>query len=54
MAGGSRYQGKLGSIRASGLGRATHFDLRNAADRIYVTLSTNPYRYAARTHTSLQ
>jgi hypothetical protein len=54
MAGGSRYQGKLGTVRASGLGRATHFDLRNAADRIYVTLSTNPYRYAARTHASVQ
>src|SRR5205085_2868675 len=29
MAGGSRYQGKLGTVRASGLGRATHFDLVN-------------------------
>jgi hypothetical protein len=48
MAGGSGAQGKLGTLRASGLGRATHFDLRNAAERIYITLSTNPYRYAAR------
>lgn len=47
MAGGSGYQGKLGTLRASGLGKATHFDLRNAAERIYLTLSTNPYRYAA-------
>jgi len=49
MAGGSRFQGKLGTVRASGLGRATHFDLRNAAERIYITLSTNPYRYAVHT-----
>jgi len=49
MAGGSRFQGKLGTVRASGLGKATHFDLRNAAERIYITLSTNPYRYAVHT-----
>jgi hypothetical protein len=54
MAGGSRYQGKLGTIRASGLGKATHFDLRNAAERIYITLSANPYRYAARAQVTLQ
>src|SRR6266404_8142106 len=47
MAGGSRLQGKLGTLRASGLGKATHFDLRNAAERIYLVLSTNPERYAA-------
>jgi hypothetical protein len=48
VAGGSGHQGKFGTLRASGLGRATHFDLRNAAERIYLTLSTNPYRFAAR------
>jgi hypothetical protein len=53
MAGGSGHQGKLGTVRASGLGRATHFDLRNAAERIYITLSTNPYRYAARSDATL-
>src|SRR6266481_4572508 len=47
MAGGSGHQGKFGTLRASGLGKATHFDLRNAAERIYITLSANPYRYAA-------
>jgi hypothetical protein len=47
MAGGSGYQGRHGTLRASGLGRASHFDLRNAAERIYLTLSANPYRYAA-------
>jgi hypothetical protein len=54
MAGGSRHQGALGSLRASGLGKATHFDLRNAAERVYWTLSTNPSRYAARTTPVLQ
>ena len=53
MAGGSRLQGKLGTVRASGLGRATHFDLQNAAERIYLTLSANPYRYGERANVSL-
>jgi Domain of unknown function (DUF4410) len=53
MAGGSRFQGKLGTVRASGLGRATHFDLQNAAERIYLTLSANPYRYGERANISL-
>jgi len=47
MVGGSREQGRYGTLRASGLGKATHFDLRNAAERIYLVLSTNPERYAA-------
>jgi hypothetical protein len=54
MAGGSGYQGKLGTLRASGLGKATHFDLRNAAERVYVTLSANPNRFAARSDWTLQ
>jgi Domain of unknown function (DUF4410) len=53
MAGGSKLQGKLGTVRASGLGRATHFDLQNAAERVYLTLSANPYRYGARGNVSL-
>jgi hypothetical protein len=53
MSGGSRFQGKLGTVRASGLGRATHFDLNNAAERIYLTLSTNPYHYGDRANVSL-
>lgn len=48
VAGGSRFQGRHGTLRASGLGRATHFDMVNAAERIYITLSTNPYRYGER------
>src|ERR1700682_1420149 len=47
MAGGSGYQGKLGTLRASGLGKATHFDLRNAAERIYLQLRTHQRRFAA-------
>jgi hypothetical protein len=54
MAGGSGYQGKLGTVRASGLGKATHFDLRNAAERVYLTLSANPYRFAARSDATLR
>ena len=53
MSGGGRFQGKLGTVRASGLGRATHFDLKNAAERIYLALSTNPYRYGDRANVSL-
>jgi hypothetical protein len=53
MSGGSHLQGKLGTVRASGLGRATHFDMKNAAERIYLTLSTNPYRYGDRANVSL-
>jgi len=48
VAGGSRLQGKFGTLRASGLGRATHFDMQNAAERVYLALSVNPYRYGAR------
>lgn len=54
MAGGSGYQGKFGTLRASGLGKAIHFDLRNAAERVYVTLSANPYRFAQRSDATLQ
>jgi hypothetical protein len=53
MVGGSDLQGKLGTVRASGLGRAIHFDLQNAAERVYLTLSANPYRYGARANVSL-
>jgi len=54
MAGGSRNQGRRGTLRASGMGEATHFDLRNAAERIYLTLSANPHRFAVHGDTVLQ
>jgi len=53
MAGGSRYQGRYGTLRASGLGRASHFDLQNAAERVYLTLSANPYHYGDRGSVSI-
>ena len=48
MAGGSRFQGRSGTLRASGLGRALSFDLVNASERIYLVLSPNAFRYGAR------
>ena len=48
VAGGSRLQGKRGTIRASGLGKATPFDFVNAAERIYLTLEPNAHRYGER------
>jgi hypothetical protein len=53
VAGGSRLQGKLGTIRASGLGRATPFDLENAAERIYLALEPNAFRYGTRGNVAL-
>lgn len=54
VAGGSRLQGPAGTVRASGLGRATPFDLKNAAERIYLALSADPFRYGARSDVSLR
>lgn len=54
MAGGSNQQGKLGTLRASGLGKATPFDLRNAAERIMLVLSPDPHRYGARSSVALR
>jgi uncharacterized protein DUF4410 len=53
MAGGSHAQGHHGTIRASGLGRATPFDLENAAERIYLVLEPNAFRYGKRTNLAL-
>ncbi len=54
VAGGSRLQGKLGTLRASGLGRSVPFDLKNAAERIYLALSADPFRYGARADVTLR
>jgi hypothetical protein len=54
MAGGSRNQGHHGTLRASGLGRATAFDLVNAAQRIYLVLEPNAHRYGARSDMALR
>jgi hypothetical protein len=54
MAGDSRGQGRHGTLRASGLGRATAFDLVNAAQRIYLVLEPNAHRYGARSDMALR
>ena len=54
VAGGSNLQGRRGTVRASGLGRATPFDLVNAAERIYLTLDPNPHRYGERADIALR
>lgn len=54
LAGGSYSQGRHGTIRASGLGRATTFDLVNAAERIYLVLSPNAFRYGGRSSLALR
>jgi len=53
VAGGSRLQGPAGTIRASGLGKATPFDLVNAAERIYLALTPNVHRYGTRSSVAL-
>jgi hypothetical protein len=54
MAGGSNLQGRGGTVRASGLGYARSFDLVNAAERIYLVLTPNAFRYGARANIALQ
>jgi hypothetical protein len=53
MAGGSNLQGRGGTVRASGLGYARSFDLVNAAERIYLVLTPNAFRYGARSDIAL-
>ena len=53
MAGGSRLQGRTGTVRASGVGYARSFDLVNAAERIYLVLSPNAFRYGTRSSVAL-
>ena len=54
VAGGSRLQGRRGTVRASGLGRATPFDLENAAERIYLALEPNAHRFGTRSSITLR
>jgi Zn-dependent M28 family amino/carboxypeptidase len=53
MAGGSNLQGPAGTVRASGLGYARSFDLVNAAERVYLVLSPNAFRYGSRSDVAL-
>ncbi|MEI6351348.1 MAG: hypothetical protein WCP06_09600 [Verrucomicrobiota bacterium] len=48
VAGGSRVDALSGSAYSPGLGDPMPFDFRNAAERIMVTLSTDPFRYGVR------
>jgi hypothetical protein len=48
VAGGSHMQGRAGTLRSGGAGPTTPFDLKNAAERIYLALSEDPFRYGAR------
>jgi hypothetical protein len=50
MAGGNHAER---SMKASGY-QATHFDLENAAERIYLVLEPNAFRYGKRTGLALQ
>jgi hypothetical protein len=54
MAGGSNLQGRDGTLRASGLGYARSFDLVNAAERIYLVLTPNAFRYGTRADMALR
>jgi hypothetical protein len=49
LAGGSGWSGHHGSIYAPGLGDAEPFDFKNAAERVMLALSTDPYRLGVRT-----
>lgn len=53
VSGGSQLQGRSGTVRASGLGKAVPFDLVNAAERIYLALEPNAHRYGARSSLAL-
>jgi hypothetical protein len=54
VAGGSRLQGRSGTVRSGGAGYTTPFDLQNAAERIYLALSPDAWRYGARADVSLR
>lgn len=54
VAGGSRLQGRSGTVRSGGAGYTTPFDLQNAAERIYLALSADAWRYGARNDVSLR
>jgi hypothetical protein len=52
--GGSGLQGRAGTLRAAGLGKGAEFDLVNAAERIYLALEPNAFRYGIRANVALQ
>ena len=54
VAGGSNASAAAGSIYAPGLGHATPFDFRNAAELIYSVLSPDPHRWGVRSSPTLR
>lgn len=48
VVGGSRLNGPFGTVRASGYGYSEPFDMRNAAERIRLTLEGDANRYGFR------
>ncbi len=54
VAGGSRGSGPRGSMYAPGLGYATPFDYRNAAERIRHAIEPDPLRYGVRTSPTIR
>ena len=54
LTGGTHLQGAIGNIYAPGLGYAQPFDFKNAAERVMLALSTDPFRYGDRSSPSLQ
>jgi hypothetical protein len=54
VAGGSREQGRSGTVRSGGVGFTTQFDLQNAAERIYLAVNPDTWRYGARADVSLR
>ena len=54
LAGGSRGQGGSGSIYAPGMGDATMFDYKNAAERVMMALSVDPHGYGVRTSPTIR
>jgi hypothetical protein len=54
VAGGSRWSGHDGEVTAPGIGYATPFDFRNAAERIELAISPDPYGYGVRSSSALR
>ena len=52
VVGGARGGGASGSVYSPGLGNAMPFDFRNAAERIMLALSPDPFRYGYRSSPS--
>ena len=54
LAGGSNGQGIFGTVRGGGVRYATPFDLHNAAERILLVLTPDPFYFGARSSITLR